>query len=49
MVVGGASAIGAIVPMALMGIVVGTVYSLIYKKTNSLWLVIYLHAALSLL
>lgn len=49
MVVGGASAIGAIVPMALMGIVVGTVYALIYKKTNSLWLVIYLHAALSLL
>lgn len=49
MVVGGASAIGAIVPMALMGVVVGSVYAFVYKKTNSLWLVIYLHAALSLL
>lgn len=49
MVMGGTSAIGAILPMALMGVVVGTIYALVYKKTDSLWLVIYLHAALSLL
>ena len=49
MVVGGSSAIGAILPMALMGAVVGTVYAMIYKKTDSLWLVVYLHAVLSLL
>lgn len=47
--VGGSSAIAAVVPMALMGIVVGAIYAFIYQKTNSLWLVVYLHGALSLL
>lgn len=49
MVVGGVGAIGAILPMALVGAVVGTAAAVVYKETNSLWLVIYLHAALSLL
>lgn len=48
-VVSGASAIGAVFPMALVGIVGGVIAALVYKKTDSLWLVIYLHAALALL
>lgn len=39
----------AVLPMAIFGAVVGTLAAIIYKKSGSLWLVAYLHGALSLL
>lgn len=48
-VVSGTSTLFAVVPMAIFGMVVGTIIALIYKKSNSLWLVIYLHGIFSLI
>ena len=39
----------AVLPVAIFGAVVGTFAAIIYKKSGSLWLVAYLHGALSLL
>ena len=39
----------AVLPVAIFGAVVGTLAAIIYKKSGSLWLVAYLHGALSLL
>ncbi len=49
MVVNGTMTLWAVLPMAVFGVIVGTLAALIYKKTDSLWLVTYLHAALSFL
>lgn len=38
----------AVLPVALFGVVIGSVAAFIYKKSNSLWFVAYLHGALSL-
>ena len=39
----------AVLPVAIFGAVVGTLAAIIYKQSGSLWLVAYLHGALSLL
>lgn len=48
-VVSGTSTLFAVVPMAIFGMVVGTIIALIYKKSDSLWLVVYIHAIFSLI
>ena len=48
-VLGGYSVFGAVLPMVLFGAIVGTLAAIIYKKSDSVWLLVYLHAALSLL
>lgn len=39
----------AVLPMALFGLVAGTALAAIYERSESLWLVVYLHAAVALL
>lgn len=39
----------AVLPVALFGVLIGTLAAIVYKKSDSLWLVTYLHGALVLL
>lgn len=48
-VVSGTSTLMATLPMAIVGAVLGIVIAVVYKKCKSLWLVAYLHGAISLL
>lgn len=48
-VVNGTMTFWAVFPMAIFGAVVGSLAALVYKKSDSLWLVAYLHGTLSLL
>lgn len=48
-VVSGTSTLMATLPMAIVGAVLGILIAVVYKKCNSLWLVAYLHGAISLL
>lgn len=48
-IMGGIAPLSALLPVLLWGLVVGTVLGVLYQKTGSLWLVVYLHAAFSLL
>lgn len=48
MVVSGTMTLWAVLPMAVFGIVVGTLAAFVYKKTDSLWLVAYVHGAVCL-
>lgn len=48
-VVGSTATLWAVLPVAAFGIVVGSVAAFVYKKSDSLWLVAYLHGALALL
>ena len=48
-VLGGYSILWAVLSTALFGAVIGTIAAILYKKTDSMWLLVYLHAVLSLL
>ncbi len=49
MIVGGIAPLSAMLPVLFWGMIVGTGAGIIYQRTGSLWLVIYMHAALTLL